>query len=305
MIRFILRRILQTIPVLWAVATLTFFMLRLAPGGPFADERAVSPEVQKALEAHYGLDKPLIAQYGEYLFNLIQGDLGPSFKYPGRTVNEIIQIKFPKSMELGIYSMSIALVFGLTLGVIASLKPNSFLDYVPSSLSMVGICLPTFVLGPLLVLVFALKLKWFPYPGWDGPAYKVLPSATLGFFYAAYIARLTRGGMREVLTQDYIRTARAKGAAAHTVILRHALRGGILPVVSFMGPAFAGLVAGSFVIETIFNIPGLGKDFVTSAFNRDYTMVLGLVVFFAALIVVFNTIVDVVQVWLNPKLKLE
>ncbi|MDA7627748.1 ABC transporter permease subunit [Verrucomicrobia bacterium] len=305
MIRFILRRILQTIPVLWAVATLTFFMLRLAPGGPFADERAVSPEVQKALEAHYGLDKPLIAQYGEYLFNLIQGDLGPSFKYPGRTVNEIIQIKFPKSMELGIYSMSIALVFGLTLGVIASLKPNSCLDYVPSSLSMVGICLPTFVLGPLLVLVFALKLKWFPYPGWDGPAYKVLPSATLGFFYAAYIARLTRGGMREVLTQDYIRTARAKGAAAHTVILRHALRGGILPVVSFMGPAFAGLVAGSFVIETIFNIPGLGKDFVTSAFNRDYTMVLGLVVFFAALIVVFNTIVDVVQVWLNPKLKLE
>ncbi|HAO67266.1 MAG TPA: ABC transporter [Verrucomicrobiales bacterium] len=305
MIRFILRRILQTIPVLWAVATLTFFMLRLAPGGPFADERAVSPAVQKALEAHYGLDKPLIAQYGEYLFNLIQGDLGPSFKYPGRTVNEIIQIKFPKSMELGIYSMSIALVFGLTLGVIASLKPNSFLDYVPSSLSMVGICLPTFVLGPLLVLVFALKLKWFPYPGWDGPAYKVLPSATLGFFYAAYIARLTRGGMREVLTQDYIRTARAKGAAAHTVILRHALRGGILPVVSFMGPAFAGLVAGSFVIETIFNIPGLGKDFVTSAFNRDYTMVLGLVVFFAALIVVFNTIVDVVQVWLNPKLKLE
>ena len=305
MIRFILRRILQTIPVLWAVATLTFFMLRLAPGGPFADERAVSPAVQKALEAHYGLDKPLIAQYGEYLFNLIQGDLGPSFKYPGRTVNEIIQIKFAKSMELGSYSMSIALVFGLTLGVIASLKPNSFLDYVPSSLSMVGICLPTFVLGPLLVLVFALKLKWFPYPGWDGPAYKVLPSATLGFFYAAYIARLTRGGMREVLTQDYIRTARAKGAAAHTVILRHALRGGILPVVSFMGPAFAGLVAGSFVIETIFNIPGLGKDFVTSAFNRDYTMVLGLVVFFAALIVVFNTIVDVVQVWLNPKLKLE
>jgi oligopeptide transport system permease protein len=305
MIRFILRRILQTIPVLWAVATLTFFMLRLAPGGPFADERAVSPEVQKALEAHYGMDKPLIAQYGEYLFNLIQGDLGPSFKYPGRTVNEIIQIKFPKSMELGIYSMSIALVFGLTLGVIASLKPNSFLDYVPSSLSMVGICLPTFVLGPFLVLVFALKLKWFPYPGWDGPAYKVLPSATLGFFYAAYIARLTRGGMREVLTQDYIRTARAKGAAAHTVILRHALRGGILPVVSFMGPAFAGLVAGSFVIETIFNIPGLGKDFVTSAFNRDYTMVLGLVVFFATLIVVFNTIVDVVQVWLNPKLKLE
>lgn len=305
MIRFILRRILETIPVLWAVATLTFFMLRLAPGGPFADERAVSPEVLKSLEAHYGLDKPLVVQYGDYLLNLVQGDLGPSFKYPGRTVNEIIRAKFPNSMELGFYSMAIALVLGVSLGVIASLKPNSLLDYVPSSISMVGICLPTFVLGPLLVLVFALKLKWFPYPGWDAPAYKVLPSATLGFYYAAYIARLTRGGMREVLTQDYIRTARAKGAAARIVILRHALRGGILPVVSFMGPAFAGLVAGSFVIETIFNIPGLGKDFVTSAFNRDYTMVLGLVVFFATLIVVFNTIVDVVQVWLNPKLKLE
>ncbi|MBT5926838.1 MAG: ABC transporter permease subunit [Verrucomicrobia bacterium] len=305
MIRFILRRILETIPVLWAVATLTFFMLRLAPGGPFADERAVSPEVLKSLEAHYGLDKPLVVQYGDYLLNLVQGDLGPSFKYPGRTVNEIIRAKFPNSMELGFYSMAIALVLGVSLGVIASLKPNSLLDYVPSSISMVGICLPTFVLGPLLVLVFALKLKWFPYPGWDAPAYKVLPSATLGFYYAAYIARLTRGGMREVLTQDYIRTARAKGAAARIVILRHALRGGILPVVSFMGPAFAGLVAGSFVIETIFNIPGLGKDFVTSAFNRDYTMVLGLVVFFATLIVVFNTLVDVVQVWLNPKLKLE
>ena len=305
MIRFFLRRILQTIPVLWAVATLTFFMLRLAPGGPFDDERVVSPEVLKSLEAHYGFDKPLLAQYGDYLMNLVKGDLGPSFKYPGRTVNEIIIAKFPNSMELGFYSMTIALVLGLTLGVIASLKPNSLLDYIPSSFSMIGICLPTFVLGPLLVLVFALKLKWFPYPGWDTPATKVLPSVTLGFYYAAYIARLTRGGMREVLTQDYIRTARAKGAAARIVILRHALRGGILPVVSFMGPAFAGLVAGSFVIETIFNIPGLGKDFVTSAFNRDYTMVLGLVVFFATLIVVFNTLVDLVQVWLNPKLKLE
>ncbi|XOV69848.1 MAG: ABC transporter permease [Verrucomicrobiota bacterium] len=305
MVRFILRRVLETIPVLWAVATMTFFMLRLAPGGPFDDERQVSPEVLRTLQAHYGLDKPLMAQYGDYLKNLVQGDLGPSFKYPGRTVNEIIRDSFPKSMELGFYSMTIALALGLVMGVIASLKPNSMLDYVPSSFAMVGICLPTFVLGPLLVLVFALKLRWFPYPGWDTAAHKVLPSLTLGAYYAAYIARLTRGGMREVLTQDYIRTARAKGAAARIVILRHALRGGILPVVSFMGPAFAGLVAGSFVIETIFNIPGLGRHFVTSAFNRDYTMVLGLVLFFASLIVVFNTLVDIVQVWLNPKLKLE
>ena len=304
MIRFIFRRILETIPVLWAVATITFFMLRLAPGGPFDDERQVSPEVLRTLQAHYGLDKPLMAQYGDYLLNLLKGDLGPSFKYPGRTVNEIIRDSFPNSMELGFYSMSIALALGLMLGILASLKPNSLLDYLPSSMAMVGICLPTFVLGPLLVLVFALKLQWFPYPGWDTPATKVLPSLTLGAYYAAYIARLTRGGMREILTQDFIRTARAKGASARVIVLRHALRGGLLPVVSFMGPAFAGLVAGSFVIETIFNVPGLGKHFVTSAFNRDYTMVLGLVLFFATLIVVFNTLVDILQVWLNPKLKL-
>jgi len=304
MIRFIFRRILETIPVLWAVATITFFMLRLAPGGPFDDERQVSPEVLRTLQAHYGLDKPLMAQYGDYLLNLLKGDLGPSFKYPGRTVNEIIRDSFPNSMELGFYSMSIALALGLTLGIVASLKPNSILDYLPSSMAMMGICLPTFVLGPLLVLVFALKLQWFPYPGWDTPATKVLPSFTLGAYYAAYIARLTRGGMREILTQDFIRTARAKGASAQVIVLRHALRGGLLPVVSFMGPAFAGLVAGSFVIETIFNVPGLGKHFVTSAFNRDYTMVLGLVLFFATLIVVFNTLVDILQVWLNPKLKL-
>ena len=304
MIRFIFRRILETIPVLWAVATITFFMLRLAPGGPFDDERQVSPEVLRTLQAHYGLDKPLMAQYGDYLLNLLKGDLGPSFKYPGRTVNEITRDSFPNSMELGFYSMSIALALGLTLGIVASLKPNSILDYLPSSMAMVGICLPTFVLGPLLVLVFALKLQWFPYPGWDTPATKVLPSFTLGAYYAAYIARLTRGGMREILTQDFIRTARAKGASAQVIVLRHALRGGLLPVVSFMGPAFAGLVAGSFVIETIFNVPGLGKHFVTSAFNRDYTMVLGLVLFFATLIVVFNTLVDILQVWLNPKLKL-
>jgi len=304
MLRFFFSRLIQTIPVLWAVATLTFFMLRLAPGGPFDDERQVSPEVLRQLQAHYGLDKPLLAQYGDYLWNLLHGDLGPSFKYPGRTVNGIIREAFPYSMELGVYSMGVALVLGLALGVAASLKPNSVWDYAPSSFAMIGICLPTFVLGPILILVFALKLRWFPYPGWDVPASKVLPSITLGAFYAAYVARLTRGGMREVLTQDYIRTARAKGAPEWRVVLVHALRGGVLPVVSFLGPAFAGLVAGSFVIETIFTIPGLGRHFVTSAFNRDYTMVLGLVLFFATLIVVFNALVDLVQVWLNPRLKL-
>lgn len=306
MIRFVARRLLQTIPVLWAVATLTFFMLRLAPGGPFDGERQVSPEVLRNLQAHYGLDKPIFQQYMAYLSQLVTGDLGLSFKFPNRSVNQIIREAFPISLELGAYSLLIALLLGLTAGVIASLRPNSLLDYIPSSLAMVGICLPTFVLAPLLILLFVIKLGWFPLVGWgDIPGAKVLPSLTLGAYYAAYVARLTRGGMREVLTQDFIRTARSKGASEFRVILKHALRGGILPAVSFLGPAMAGLVAGSFVIETIFGIPGLGRHFVTSALNRDYTMVLGVVLFFATLIVLFNLVVDVLQIWLNPKLRFE
>jgi oligopeptide transport system permease protein len=306
MLRFILRRLLETIPVLWAVATLTFFMLKLAPGGPFDSEKVVSKEVLEALNAHYGLDKSWPRQYLIQMGNLLRGDLGPSFKYPSRTVNEIIAQAFPVSLELGIYAMLIALILGITTGVVASLKPNTALDYVPSSMAMVGICLPTFVLGPLLILIFVLKLRWFPLSGWHTlPSAKVLPSLTLGLYYAAYISRLTRGGMREILTQDFIRTARAKGAREKRVILKHAMRGGILPVVSFLGPAVAGLIAGSFVIETIFNIPGLGRHFVTSAFNRDHTMVIGIVLFFATLIILLNLVVDIIQVWLNPKLKFE
>jgi oligopeptide transport system permease protein len=197
-------------------------------------------------------------------------------------------------------------------GVIASLRPNSYIDYIPSSLAMIGICLPTFVMGPILIYIFSLKLKWLPATGWggfDGDVFfssdMILPSLTLGLFYAAYISRLTRGGMLDILTQDYIRTAKAKGASAPRVLLNHALRGGLLPVISFMGPAVAGLIAGSFVIETIFNIPGLGQDFVKSAFNRDYTLVLGVVMFYATLIVILNLIVDILQVSLNPKLKFE
>lgn len=306
MTRFILRRLLETIPVLWAVATLTFVMLRLAPGGPFDKERVMIPEIKAQIDAHFGFDQHLWRQYLTQMGNLCRGDLGPSYKYPNRTVNEIIRESFPVSLELGLYSLTIAVLLGMTAGIIASLKPNTALDYVPSSLAMLGICLPTFVLGPILILVFVLKLGWLPLSGWDStPAARILPSLTLGLYYAAYVARLTRGGMREVLAQDFVRTARAKGANESRVILRHALRGGVLPVVSFLGPAVAGLIAGSFVVETIFAIPGLGQHFVKSAFNRDYTMVMGVVLFFAVLIVVFNLLVDIAQVWLNPKLKFE
>ena len=304
---FILRRILETIPVLLCVAAMTFFMCRLAPGGPFDDDKQVTAEVREQLNKQFNLDKPLYVQFYQYLVNLPKLQ---SFKYPNRTVGDIIKQKFPVSFKLGFFAITIALGIGVLFGVIASLKPNSFNDYIPSSLAMIGICLPTFVMGPILMYIFALKLKLLPATGWggfDGDAIfhvdMILPSLTLGLFYAAYISRLTRGGMLDILTQDYIRTAKAKGASGLRVIIKHAMRGGLLPVISFMGPAVAGLIAGSFVIETIFNIPGLGKDFVQSAFNRDYTLVLGVVMFYATLIVLLNLVVDILQVTLNPKLK--
>lgn len=304
MFRFIANRVLQTIPVLFILITATFFMVRFVPGGPFTAEKAVTKEVLANLNAHYGLDKPLYVQYFNYLSSVVlHGDLGPSFKYPNRTVNEIIAQKLPVSMELGAVSLVIALFIGLVFGIIASLKPNSWLDYLPSSFSTIGICLPTFVLGPLLVLVFAIWLGQFNASGWYTARDGVLPSITLGFYYAAYIARLTRGGMREILSQDFIRTARAKGASEARVILKHALKGGLLPVVSFLGPAIAGIVSGSFVIETIFQIPGLGREFVTSVTNRDYTLILGTTIVYACLIIFMNLLVDIVQVWLNPKLR--
>ena len=304
---FILRRILETIPVLLCVAAMTFFMCRLAPGGPFDDDKQVTAEVREQLNKQFNLDKPLYVQFYQYLVNLPKLQ---SFKYPNRTVGDIIKQKFPVSFKLGFFAITIALGIGVLFGAVASLKPNSFIDYIPSSLAMIGICLPTFVMGPILMYIFALKLKLLPATGWGGfegdaifHADMILPSLTLGLFYAAYISRLTRGGMLDILTQDYIRTAKAKGASGLRVIVKHAMRGGLLPVISFMGPAVAGLIAGSFVIETIFNIPGLGKDFVQSAFNRDYTLVLGVVMFYATLIVLLNLVVDILQVTLNPKLK--
>ena len=303
MFRFIAARLMQTVPVLFVVATLTFFMVRLVPGGPFDAERNVPPEIKRELEAYYGLDLPVFHQYLDYLGRLVRGDLGPSYKYANRSVNEMIAATFPVSLQLGGMALGLALIFGVTAGIIASLRPNSALDYTASSISMMGICLPTFVLGPLFILVFALNLRWVNASGWFDAADRILPAATLGIAYAASIARLTRGGMLEILNQDFIRTARAKGASSTRIILRHTLRGGLLPVVSYLGPAAAGILTGSFVIETIFQIPGLGRHFVTSAFNRDFTMVTGIVIFYAVLIVFFNLLVDIVQIWLNPKLK--
>ena len=302
--KLIFFRLLKAIPVLLVIATITFFMLRLTPGGPFDREKPIKdPEIKKQLEAHYGLDKPLSAQYLDFLGKLASGDLGPSFKHSNRTVNEVIVKAFPVSAELGLWSLLVALVLGLTAGLIASIKPNSFLDYTPMTLAMIGICVPTFVMGPILILLFSLKLEWFNASGWDQWSDRVLPALTLGGVYAAYVARLTRGGMLEVMSQDYIRTARAKGASETRILLKHALQGGLMPVVAFLGPAVAGLISGSFVVETIFQIPGLGRHFVEAAFNRDYTMVMGTVLFFAVLIIMLNLLVDIVQIWLNPRLR--
>ena len=303
MIRLIAWRILEMVPILWIITTVVFFVIRLAPGGPFDAERNVSAEVLKNLNAYYHLDEPLYRQYLGYMRDLLHGDLGPSFKDASWSVNELIALGFPISLELGVYALAVALAIGLAAGIVASTKPNTARDHIPMSLAMLGICVPTFVLGPLLVLVFSLWLDWLPVAGWDGPQYKLLPALTLGAAYGAYIARLTRGGMLEVLAQDFIRTARAKGLSRARVVLRHALRGGIQPVVSFLGPAAAGLLTGSFVVETIFQIPGLGRFFVQAAFNRDYTMIMGMVLFYAMLILCFNLVVDVVQAWLDPRVR--
>jgi oligopeptide transport system permease protein len=302
---YILRRLAVMVPVFFLVVAMVFFMIRFAPGGPFDSERQVPPEIMKNLEAKYNLDQPLIVQFGMYLRDLAHFDLGPSFKYANRTVNEIIAESFPVSVELGLLALVWALIIGIGAGMVAALKPNSALDYFPMSFSILGICLPTFVIGPLLVLCFGVWLEWLPVAGWNTWEDRILPSLTLGFAYAAYISRLTRGGFMEVRNQDFVRTARAKGLTEGQILLKHSLKGGLLPVVSYMGPALAGIISGALVTETIFNIPGLGKYFIQSAVNRDYTMVMGTALLYFALIFVANFLVDVAYALLDPRVKYE
>ena len=304
MLSLILRRIGIAIPVLLTVVTLTFLMVHSAPGGPFDEEKAVSPEVLIKLNEKYNLDQPLSAQYLDYLSGILVGDFGPSFRYPGRSVTELISIGLPVTFELALYSILFALAVGLLAGILGALKPNTPLDYIPMSTAMIGICIPSIILGPSLILIFGIWLEWVPVSGWGYmPGDKLLPTLTLGTAYAAYCARLTRGGMLEILNQDFIRTARAKGLSETRVVVVHALRGGLTPVIAFLGPAMAGLLAGSFVVETIFGIPGLGRFYVEAAFNRDYTMILVSSIFFSFLIIFFNLISDLIAAALNPKLR--
>ena len=302
MLQILLKRLLIAIPVILIVITITFFLIRMAPGGPFDAEKAVPPEVLKSLNERYNLDAPVIVQYKDYMLNLLQGDFGPSLRYPSRSVTEMIFTGMPVTFELAFYAILGALIIGIFAGVLAAVKRNTALDYIPMTIAMIGICMPTFLLGPLLVLFFGIHLELLPVSGWDTLAGdKILPSVTLGAAYAAYIARLSRGGMLETLNQDYVRTARAKGLSEFNVVFNHAMRGGLIPVLSFLGPAVAGLIGGSFVVETIFQIPGLGRFYVEAAFNRDYTMILGTTIFFSVLIIFFNLLSDLAVLIANPQ----
>ena len=304
MIQLILKRLLTYIPVLLVVIVITFLMIHAAPGGPFDAERVASPEIIEKLNEAYNLDKPLHIQIYNYLSNAIQGDFGPSFKYPGRSVSELIMSGLPTTIELAIYSILFAIFLGIFSGLVASLNPGKLLDIVPMSISLLGICIPSIILGPILVLIFGIWYEVLPVYGWgDNPGDKILPTITLGTAYAAIFARLTRGGMLEILGQDFIRTARAKGISEMRIVLVHALRGGILPVISFLGPAIAGLLAGSFVVETIFQINGVGRFYVQAAFNRDYTMILGTSILFTFMTLSFVLISDILATFLNPTLR--
>jgi oligopeptide transport system permease protein len=305
MLNYAFKRFLGAWPTLLILIALAFFMIRAAPGGPFVSERHLPPEIEANLRAAYHLDEPLIQQFGRYLVGLTQGDFGPSFQYKDYTVTELIMTGFPVSLRLGGLAMLLAVVVGVSAGSLAALRQNSRTDHAVMSVSMTGISIPNFVMAPLLILLFAVYLGWLPAGGLGNgsAANLVLPVISLALPQIAYISRLTRGSMIEVLRSNFIRTARAKGLPERVVILRHALKPALLPVVSYLGPATAGVITGSVVIEQIFGVPGLGRYFVQGALNRDYTLVMGVVVFFGVLIVVFNLIVDLVYALLDPRVK--
>lgn len=297
-------RLLGLIPTLLVLITIAFFMIRLAPGGPFDSEKILPPEIRANLDAKYHLDEPLVKQYFRYLGQIITLDFGPSFQYKDWTVNELIARGFPVSLTIGGLAIVLAFFLGTLIGIVAAMRQNTAVDYSLMGVAMLGISIPNFVVAPLLILVVAVYAGWLPAGGWDWSVQRmVLPVVTLALPAIAYIARLTRGSMIEVLNSNYIRTARAKGLPEHLVIRRHALKPALLPVISFMGPATAGLITGSVVIERIYSIPGLGSYFVQGALNRDYTLVMGVVIFYGVIIILLNFIVDILYAWMNPRIR--
>jgi oligopeptide transport system permease protein len=303
--RYAFRRLAGAIPTLFAVMTAAFFMMRLAPGGPFDRDRMLTPEIEANIRQAYNLDQPLVVQYGIYLSKLLRGDLGPSFKYQDYTVAELIGNGFPVSFRIGMTAIALALLVGIALGIVAALRQNSLLDHAVMAVAMIGIMVPNFVMAPMMTLVIGVYLRWLPAGGYGGGSLRnlILPTVALALPQVAYVARLMRASMVEVLRSNYIRTARAKGLPGRLVVGRHGLRAALLPVVSYLGPATASIITGSVVIETIFGIPGLGRYFVQGALNRDYTLVMGVVIFYGSLIIVLNLLVDLVYGLLDPKIR--
>ncbi len=304
MFRFLLRRLMVAVPTLFLVVTAAFFMMRAAPGNPFDSDRKLPPEVERSIMAKYGMDRPLGEQYVAYISNVLHGDLGPSLKYKDKSVLELIGEGLPTSATIGLSALTLACLVGIGLGIIAALRQNQMIDNVTMAIAVLGVCIPTFVTAPLLVLVFAAKLGWLPTAGLNGIRSLILPVAVLALPQIAIISRLTRAGMIEVLRSNYIRTARAKGLSEARIVLRHGLRAAILPLVSYLGPACAGLLTGSLVIEKIFSLPGLGKSFVIGALQRDYTVVMGVVIVYAGLILLLNLLADIAYALLDPRVRL-
>ncbi len=305
MSKFIIRRALGLIPTMLIIITVCFFLIRVAPGGPFSSEKKLTPQIMRNIQAKYHMDEPILKQYGRYVVNVLRGDLGPSFKYKDYDVNYYIGQGLPKSLLIGTLSILLALILGIVAGMFSALRQNTWVDYTWMSFAVVGISVPTFVLGPLLMFVFAMKLGWLPVAGWldeYGAIALILPVATLFYQYFATIARLSRASFLESIRSDYIRTAKAKGLKTSYIMMKHVLKGASLPVVSYLGPAFSGIITGSIVVEQIFRVPGLGRHFVQSAFNRDYTMIMGTVIVYSLILVVMNFLVDILYGYLDPRI---
>ncbi len=305
MIRYFLSRLAGAIPTLFIIVTITFFLMRAAPGGPFDQEQTLPPEIMANLQSAYGLDRPIWVQFGRYLGALSHGDFGPSFKYKDFTVTELIRQGFPVTLELGLIALSVALIVGIPLGIFAALHYNSAADYATMSLAVIGLAIPTFVVLPFLGLLFGVYLHWLPIAGWEPGSIRhlALPTLALALPPLAYIARLTRGSMLEVLRSHFIRTAFAKGLPLRTVILRHALRPALVPVASFLVPAVASIMTGSLVVESIAGLPGIGRYLVQGALNRDYTLVLGMVIIYSTLLIGMGLLVDLLYAWLDPRVR--
>ena len=304
MLNYSFKRLASAIPTLFLLITFAFFLIRIAPGGPFDGERALPPEIEANLAAKYHLDEPLPMQYLRYLWQIVRLDFGPSFHYLDWTVNDLIAQGAPVSFTLGGLALLLALAIGIPIGAWAALRQNRPGDYAVMSIAMVGISIPNFVVAPLLILLFAISLGWLPAGGWEfSPSRMVLPVITLALPMIAYIARITRGSMIEVLRSSFIRTARAKGLPEKEILFNHALKPALLPVISYLGPAAAGILTGSVVVERIFTIPGIGSYFVQGALNRDYTLVMGVVILYGILIILFNYLVDLIYAWLDPRIR--